>query len=225
MNSLALHHASSGLQAVVAWAAVPNAATCREAESRLSGAELGLMRRLHRPQDQHRFVAARLLLADLAARQTGATASAIHLGEVPGGPGRAKPRLSVPGWDASISHDAGMVAAAVSPAPVGVDIQMTSCADRVRRLSEVFTEAELHWLAGHRSREDACLRWTAKEAILKARGTGFWEDPRDARNDSLHARANGVELVSLYPTPGYVLSLALLAPQVPRRPHREPPHP
>lgn len=74
-------------------------------------------------------------------------------------------------WNWSISHDAERVAAAVYPAPVGVDLERIA-RRRPALVERVLTGAERRLLPG--PDDNAFIRaWTAKEALLKAAGVGL----------------------------------------------------
>lgn len=211
VNSLTFRTGSGAARCAVAWSALLDTEGCRRSLGRLDRGERARLAGLHRLDDRRRFLSSRNLLRELVVRQTGARPDDIHLEEVPSPLGRGKPRLTVAPWNASISHDGDLVAAAIASCRVGVDIQMTSRAARVRRLPEVFTDDELDWLRRHPGDDAASLRWTAKEALLKARGTGFWDDPRSPENDSLRAAQHGAELISRH-LPHAVITVALLCP-------------
>lgn len=110
--------------------------------------------------------AARVLL-EIARRRAGAP-----------GPGEwtfAKAENGAPlplgAWNWSISHDAERVAAAVFPAPVGVDLERIA-KRRPALVERVLTRAERGLLPG--PDDNAFIRaWTAKEALLKAAGVGL----------------------------------------------------
>ncbi|MES2154544.1 MAG: SDR family NAD(P)-dependent oxidoreductase [bacterium] len=78
----------------------------------------------------------------------------------------------------SISHRAGLAIAAVSPAPVGVDLETVE--ERPRSfLEEAFAVAELKaLLASDDPKVEATAMWTAKEAALKRAGVGLKSDLR-----------------------------------------------
>jgi 4'-phosphopantetheinyl transferase len=118
-------------------------------------------------------LAARALLRLLLAAELGRTAGATPIAAHDGG----QPRL--PEWpevSVSLSHDAGMVAAALGRGvPVGVDVQVPvpappallrrCCAPAVRaalaRLPEAARDREFAWI------------WTVQEACVKATGAGL----------------------------------------------------
>ena len=94
-----------------------------------------------------------------------------------GGTDHGRPWVTVDGSavGAGLARTTGVVALAVSPDPVGVDVE------RVSRVAaaplDVFT-------AGERDRADGDVRvlaacWAAKEAVLKCDGRGLRVDPAD----------------------------------------------
>jgi 4'-phosphopantetheinyl transferase len=97
--------------------------------------------------------------------------------------GRGKPYLpEIPELGVSLSHRAAWVACALSPDPVGIDVEPLSgdsgaLAD-VDQLAQFLHSTERSWLAareGGDRRRAFCLLWTRKEAYLKATGRGLAE--------------------------------------------------
>ena len=84
----------------------------------------------------------------------------------------------------SVSHTAGFVLLAIGTCEaIGVDVERVRYnLDFLALGRNVFTECELAWLTsadGQLAMADRFFRlWTAKEACLKAIGTGFGHDPR-----------------------------------------------
>lgn len=96
-----------------------------------------------------------------------------------------KPALADGSYFFSISHCEDIVVAAVSASPIGIDVE------RIREISpyvakKYFSPEEQAYLFGHEPRDsdfehilspEAKIRffelWTAKEALLKCRGTGL----------------------------------------------------
>lgn len=123
--------------------------------------------------------------------------------------GRGKPVVNHAGWHASISHDT-VVVAAIARVPLGVDTQSLASAPTVNEVSSIFSGAEQRWLTTHPSAGDAIRLWTAKEALLKARGTGFYSDPRlDLNNTLTQADA---QLATWEPGGDSIACLALMSP-------------
>lgn len=169
--------------------------------------------RLRREEDRSRRVTARALLAraGLIAAERGLLPPGppLRLHEAPSPRGRGKPVVEPAGWRASVSHDNAVVAV-LARAEVGVDTQGLASAPGVRAIASSFTGGEQEWLADHPRDTDALRLWTAKEALLKARGTGFFSDPRLSGNDTL--RGTGAQLAHWRPFPDAVAALAVLGP-------------
>lgn len=74
----------------------------------------------------------------------------------------------------SLSHSGQWAVCAVSDAPVGVDIDTARCTMRVaRRFFSPEEAAYLEFLDGSTQKDALARLWTAKEAYLKAQGTGL----------------------------------------------------
>jgi phosphopantetheinyl transferase len=98
------------------------------------------------------------------------------------GDDQGRPRLYIQGKESalwlSISHRDGLAVAAVSPAAVGVDLEVPE--DKPQSfLQEAFAVTELRSLleAADPKTDTACL-WAAKEAALKRAGVGLKADLR-----------------------------------------------
>ncbi len=83
----------------------------------------------------------------------------------------------------NISHCDDWVACIVSDAPVGIDAEQTGnyCKGMERK---ILTQSELTALSAVEEDEEMYKRqffrfWTLKEAYLKYKGSGFWENPKD----------------------------------------------
>lgn len=129
-----------------------------------------------------RFAASRALLRELLQTATGASARAWDVSAEQG----ARPLARYPGWagtlHVSLSHRFDWVAAALSDAPVGVDVERERAArsDPCERAELMLSASELaQWQAlPAAGRESALLtRWTVKEAWFKAcaRGVAPWD--------------------------------------------------
>lgn len=197
--------------AVLTWSR-PLAHWCRDIPpDLLTAADHQRLGRLRREQDRSRYATARALLhragliaADLGLAPPGTTVRLLTSGS-DHGTGRPVPDLT--GWQVSISHD-NTVVVVLSQATVGVDTQGLGSAGTIRELDSVFTATERAWLAAHPRDADALRLWTAKEALLKSRGTGFLSDPRRPENDTL--QWPGVQLAHWRPLPDAVAALAVL---------------
>jgi 4'-phosphopantetheinyl transferase EntD len=137
-------------------------------------------RHVHRglpPRRQAEWAAGRVLAKRLVAEVTGVPAGEVEI--LPRDDG--SPRVSVPGLQISLSHTAHHVAAAVTPAAVGVDVCETSSAASVRRAADhVLVPEERSVVMGRP--EHLVAGWALKEAAVKAdRGSLFGEAPRRVR--------------------------------------------
>ena len=110
---------------------------------------------------RHRFVTARAMLRLILARSTGIAPE--HLTFVFGEHG--KPRLETGGPCFNLAHSGDTVVVAVAVDQVGVDVEDLRALPNAERLARrICTPQEL----------DALLQlWTAKEAVLKALGSGI----------------------------------------------------
>jgi 4'-phosphopantetheinyl transferase len=133
-----------------------------------------------------RFLAARTGLRCILSTYLQQSPEAIQFGYgpagkpfLPGGPAGSRPHFNV-------AHSGDWVVIAIDPgAPIGVDIErvrtLPAIAGLMRTVLADDEQAELaSCSAGDLPR--AFLRWwTAKEALLKAHGTGLGLDPREVR--------------------------------------------
>ncbi len=146
------------------------------------------------------FAASRWLLRGLLRNATGVAAEAWHVSARSGAAPEARPLIgAISGGElrASLSHRLGWVAAAVSDAAVGVDVECAGPArsDPHERAALMLAPEELPaWNAlGPAERESALLvRWTAKEAWFKAvpRQDTAWDFRRVVARACAPARAN-----------------------------------
>ena len=133
--------------------------------------------RFLREEDRLRCLAAGLLLSDiLDVHSDSDTELNIY--------GKPLLKLGLPFF--SLSHSGEYAALAVADVPVGVDIELIQPFD-ISSAKSCFTENEYGWLAKQHNDEAFYRLWTAKEAVLKADGTGFAADP--ARFDVLEAKS------------------------------------
>jgi 4'-phosphopantetheinyl transferase len=95
---------------------------------------------------------------------------------------QGKPLLAVhhPRVEFSVSHCGPVAAIAIATVPLGVDVErVRHVADVNSMAAQVFSADEQRALAEAADSSTAFLRgWTRKEAVLKARGTGFSADAR-----------------------------------------------
>jgi 4'-phosphopantetheinyl transferase len=133
---------------------------------------------LRSPRDQQQFTVAHGALRILASRELNTRPAALTWT-----PGRyGKPELSPPwsGLHTSLSHSAGMIAAAISTGrPVGVDIQhLVPGLDAVALSARFFPPGEAGYVAAGRdpgTRADRFAQlWARKEAVVKAAGGRLW---------------------------------------------------
>jgi len=129
-------------------------------------------RALRSPADRDDFVAARLLAVRVL-REAGAgdiAPAALHQRCAVCGRAHGRP-LPVSGLHVSWSHSRGWVAAAASPAPLGVDVEVFADADigdgGIPRAALTLSEQALLATAIDPARAFR-LVWTAKEACIKA---------------------------------------------------------
>jgi 4'-phosphopantetheinyl transferase len=139
----------------------------------LSAEEIARADRFKFPHLRSRWVAARAGMRSLLAARTGSTPEALAFGEGPNG----KPFLL--GYDGpctfNLSHSEGLGALAVSSVELGVDVEIIGSFHKgVARGQFSSTEnAALERLPADQRNAAFYRFWTAKEAVLKALGTGF----------------------------------------------------
>lgn len=151
------------------------------------------------PSRRDDVLAARLLLRLCVARFTGASPEESAPAQYCTGCGRTghgRPYLrDHPGVGVSLSHADGLVAAAVGPGAVGVDVEpSTRRPGPLSVLSRVLPEADVRAAADAPDPGEALLRlWVRAEALLKAGGEGLrlleWTDPHRAAVVAMAAAA------------------------------------
>jgi 4'-phosphopantetheinyl transferase len=123
-----------------------------------------------------------------------------------GGTDHGQPRVR--GAFVSLARAGDLVAvAATRTGPVGIDIETVDAVAASGFDDVAFTETERRRIA--LCDEPDLLRatlWTAKEALLKASGTGLRTDPREVDVAEASARIETTQ-----PSPGYVLTVAVLS--------------
>jgi len=138
--------------------------------------EVARLARTRHPAAREHFRRGRLTVRSLLAMTLGCHPREVVFTVSPDG----KPE--VPGVHFNVSHTAGLVAVAVGPVPVGVDVEATDTGrDIVGLVSRFFAAEEREQFAAlpETSRMTAFLRgWTCKEALLKGIGSGV----RDLQN-------------------------------------------
>lgn len=79
----------------------------------------------------------------------------------------------------SISHSGGIAAAALSPNPIGLDIQEHTRRKFLSVAKIVFCKSEIEWLkSSDNIEEDFFNLWCLKESYMKAMGLGFSLPPK-----------------------------------------------
>jgi 4'-phosphopantetheinyl transferase len=144
--------------------------------------------RLRRASDRARYVAAHALLRLLVARRWGIDPTAVEVRATCtrccGNHGR--PTVTPPPGHqtlhVSIAHAGDrVVVAATALGPVGVDVEVDSCADFAGFDGVSLAESERRELTSMSSGQQLTGRtriWVRKEAVLKATGDGLSVDPR-----------------------------------------------
>jgi 4'-phosphopantetheinyl transferase len=128
------------------------------------------------PLDRQRFVIAHGVLRLLVGRELSAAPA-----ELTWRPGRhGKPELDGPGLHTSLSHSAGLIAAAISRSrPVGIDIQhVIAGLDTTALSARFFAPDEARYVATGRNASEQAARfaqlWARKESFVKAAGGRLW---------------------------------------------------
>lgn len=84
-----------------------------------------------------------------------------------------RPLLERCDWQLSVSHSAGLLVVVLSNSPCGLDLEYVRDQRRWRRLYDWITHPEERLAQPEAA--DFLKAWTAKEALLKARGLGLEE--------------------------------------------------
>lgn len=157
------------------WLVAPAVPTAAD-EALLDPAERARAARLLAPEARATFVAAHAAVRRLLAETTGTAPDTLRFAAGPHG----KPRLDPPcGVAFNLSHSGRVVVIATAGLEVlGVDVErLTLDRPHARLAARFFAEAEAAAVAaapaGPRRRRLFCHLWTAKEAVLKALGTGL----------------------------------------------------
>ena len=140
--------------------------------------ELERADRFHTPLLRDRFIAARGALRQILGAHLGVAPELVAIEYGPHG----KPQLAARqrSVEFSVSHCRATAVIALSSAPLGVDVERARDVQNVESVAaQVFSPGEMRALADATDKVAAFLRgWTRKEAVLKARGTGFSSDAR-----------------------------------------------
>jgi 4'-phosphopantetheinyl transferase len=144
--------------------------------------EQALAARFRVAEPRRQFVITRGALRLLLARHLARPARALRFGKGLHGKPFAVVDGAASGVEFNVSHTAGRGLIAIARAPVGVDIEFLGReADFCLVAKGVLTAAEQAALGGKAGAERATLfyrLWTQKEALIKAKGTGFACPPR-----------------------------------------------
>jgi 4'-phosphopantetheinyl transferase len=130
------------------------------------------------------FLSAHVLVRILVAEQAGVDLEAVdvlqHCDRCGGPHGRPAALVrGKPGPEVSISHADGVVAAALSERPVGVDLQRAGAVGAEVATLVLAPGEQAHLSAGSPDADALTRTWVRKEAVLKAAATGFQVDPRE----------------------------------------------
>lgn len=149
----------------------------------LSSDDIQKASRFYHKEDKDRFTAARILLWHELVGGDNFPDTNIELPLRLAYNAYGKPMLPDCPITFNWSHSGSLVALAVGTNPCGVDIELHHCRP-LFDIESVCTPRELDWLAtlteqGEYDKKQAFLiLWSAKEAALKALGTGLSVDPR-----------------------------------------------
>lgn len=143
---------------------------CADAEGlRLSDYRLQRLQRIKSEARRRQSVGAELLLAEALEACGARITSPLNICADADG----KPQLCGGGLCFNLSHSGDYAACAVSPAPVGVDIQKTG--PQIEHVARrVFLTQELRMIESGTDRDDCfTMLWALKESYLKYLGTGL----------------------------------------------------
>jgi 4'-phosphopantetheinyl transferase len=184
----------------------------------LDDVERSRVRRLHRPDDQARFVSATALLRRAVAAETGLRPSAVVLDRSCPTCGRPHGRPRLPGLDihASIAHSGNIVGVALTRVGlVGLDVEELKERDFMTLGRHVLDSDE-----AVSSSLDFYRYWTRKEAVVKATGDGMAiglsqvrvtgpDQPPRLLSYPTRPRLTA-EIRDLFPSPSYPAALAVI---------------
>ncbi len=144
----------------------------------LDEAEAARAGRLRAPELARRFVASRTQLKRTLARYVGGAPHELRLSLSDLG----RPHLADAGFDFNLSHSGADFVLAVARARVGVDVERalpdSELADMARQVMSGAELARFEALAKGKRTSAFYALWTAKEAVIKAVGSGPSRDPR-----------------------------------------------
>ncbi len=166
----------------------------------LAADELDRLHRTRHPAAREHFRRGRLAVRSLLAVTLGCHPREVSLAVTADG----KPMCD--GVHFNVSHTAGLVAVAVGPVPVGIDVEVADAGrDIVGLVNRFFAEEEREQFARlpEQLRPSAFLRgWTCKEALLKGIGSGV----RDLQNCAVCLDPDQPSRVLRSPLPGWSLT-------------------
>ena len=166
----------------------------------LSPTELARLHRTTHPIAREHFRRGRLTIRSLLA-----VALDCRPRDVPISVG-ADGKPETPGIHFNVSHTTGVVAVAVAPVPVGIDVEAADASrDIVGLVNRYFADEEREQFGRlpDSVRRPAFLRgWTCKEALLKGIGSGV----RDLRNCAVCLDPDAPPRVLRSPQPGWQLT-------------------
>lgn len=137
----------------------------------LSPSEQARAARFRQVEDRRRHVVARTVLKGLLAERLGGNAFDLQFVNSPHG----KPMLASTALHFNLSHSGDLALIALAPVPIGVDLERDTPADAQALAQAWFMPAEQARLA--QGEDDFLTLWTAREAVLKAMGTGLSGEP------------------------------------------------
>lgn len=196
-------------------------ATSRAEVGALSAEEQRRLRGLRRAADRDAYLVTHVLLRRRLGARLGVPAAAVRFGRLPC-PRCGRPTgrpLTDPfgGVEFSVSHTGGLVAIALAPVAVGIDVQSHPGRVRPALLRGLHpTEADGLLAAGPPDRLPGRVArcWVRKEAVLKGAGLGIGHGISQpiVGGDEAPEAVPGWRLVDLATPAGYAGALAVLAP-------------
>ncbi|SNV19866.1 4'-phosphopantetheinyl transferase family protein [Dermatophilus congolensis] len=142
----------------------------------LTQAEKARAETFRRREDAVRHASGRVVARYAAALVSKKTPESVTIVTIEDGPRRGQPVSRIGGLRGpfvSIAHAGGIVVAAASSVPCGVDVEAESAVAALGANEYAFTRGELASLSTSTSPGEMTRWWTAKEAVAKAVGTGF----------------------------------------------------
>lgn len=168
----------------------------------LEAHEIERAARFKKADDTKRYVIGKFFVRAILAGMLGCSAAAITFSYTE----KKKPYLNGPHFN--ISHSGDLTVIAISPLPVGIDVEFVNEDFNFSSLlSECFTRPELQLI---NNRIDFYTFWTRKEAILKASGEGLTDNLHaiDCCEPVVYRNGSGFRLLSHRLGNHYIMSLA-----------------